>query len=59
MAKKNSDLDESSFRGVSKYWTSVNHIALVVSDVGRSLSFYAEVIGMKQIMRPNFDRFVY
>jgi len=43
-------------RGLSALWTSVNHIALVVSDVGRSLNFYSDVVGMKQVMRPNFDR---
>ena len=42
--------------GVSGLWTSVNHVALVVSDVGRSLTFYSNIIGMKQVMRPNFDR---
>ena len=31
---------------------------LVVSDVGRSLNFYSDVVGMKQVMRPNFDRYV-
>jgi catechol 2,3-dioxygenase-like lactoylglutathione lyase family enzyme len=34
----------------------VNHIAVVVSDVGRSLEFYSDVIGMEQIQRPDFDR---
>ncbi len=43
-------------RGVSSLWTSVNHIALVVSDVGRSLTFYTDVVGMTQVLRPNFDR---
>lgn len=43
-------------RGVSNLWTKVNHIALVVSDVGRSLQFYTDVVGMRQILRPNFDR---
>ena len=38
------------------FWSSVNHLAIVVSDVGRSLSFYTNVIGMKQVMRPDFDR---
>ena len=31
---------------------------LVVSDVGRSLNFYSDVVGMKQVMRPNFDRYL-
>ena len=44
-------------RGVSKLWGEVNHIAIVVSDVGTSLQFYTDIIGMRQIMRPNFDRF--
>ncbi len=46
-------------RGVRKLWASVNHIAIVVSDVGRSLQFYTDVIGMEQIRRPNFDRYVW
>ena len=51
------DEDESAVhRGVSRLWSSVNHIAIVVEDVGRSLQFYTDVVGMKQIMRPNFDR---
>jgi len=48
--------DGSNELGVSKLWCSVNHLALVVSDVGRSLSFYSDVVGMKQVMRPDFDR---
>ena len=47
---------EELTRGIGDMWSSVNHIAIVVSDVGRSLTFYTEVIGMKQVMRPNFDR---
>lgn len=43
-------------RGLNDLWTGVNHIAIVVSDVGKSLAFYSDVIGMKQVMRPNFDR---
>ena len=43
-------------KGVSDLWSSVNHIAIVVSDVGTSLSFYTDIIGMKQVFRPNFDR---
>ena len=43
-------------QGLSSLWTSVNHVAIVVSDVGRSLAFYADILGMKQVMRPNFDR---
>ena len=42
--------------GLSKLWTSVNHIAITVSDVGRSLGFYSNIIGLKQVVRPDFDR---
>lgn len=35
----------------------VNHIALLVSDVGRSAAFYANVLGLRQIKRPDFDRY--
>ena len=48
--------DGSLTKGISGLWMSVNHVALVVKDVGRSLAFYTDVIGMKQVMRPNFDR---
>ena len=47
-----------SFRGVADLWNDINHIAIVVKDVGVSLSFYTQVIGMTQIMRPDFDRLV-
>ena len=33
-----------------------NHIALTVSDIGRSLYFYSDILGLQQIKRPNFDR---
>lgn len=42
--------------GVSDLWSAVNHIALVVSDIGRSCAFYSGKLGMQQIMRPDFDR---
>lgn len=34
-----------------------NHVAIIVSDVGRSATFYSEVVGLQQITRPDFDRF--
>ena len=40
----------------SNYWDKLDHIALVVSDVGRSVSFYAELVGLEQVNRPDFDR---
>jgi len=55
--RKMSQLEGSAPRGVSDLWKTVNHIALVVSDVGRSVAFYSGVLGMKQILRPDFDRF--
>ena len=42
----------------SKLWNNVNHIALVVQDVGRSVIFYADILGMEQVRRPDFDRSV-
>ena len=49
-------IDDALVRGVSNLWSAVNHVAIVVSDVGRSLAFYTDVVGMKQVIRPNFDR---
>lgn len=43
-------------RGLGNLVLSINHIALIVSDVGRSTAFYTEVLGLQQIHRPNFDR---
>ena len=43
-------------RGMGDLIRSVNHIAIIVADVGRSLAFYIEIIGFQQIQRPNFDR---
>lgn len=34
----------------------VNHIALVVRDVGDSTFFYTDIVGFKQVPRVNFDR---
>merc|ERR1719410_1233272 len=34
-----------------------NHVAIIVADVGRSATFYSEVVGLQQITRPDFDRF--
>ena len=43
-------------QGLSDMWNRVNHIAIVVTDVGRSVAFYTHAVGMSQVMRPNFDR---
>jgi len=43
-------------RGMGDLIRSINHIAIIVTDVGRSLAFYTEIIGFQQIQRPNFDR---
>ena len=43
-------------RGLGNLITKGNHIALTVSDIGRSLWFYTDVLGLQQIRRPNFDR---
>jgi catechol 2,3-dioxygenase-like lactoylglutathione lyase family enzyme len=43
-------------RGIGDAIQRINHIAIIVADVGRSLAFYTEVMGFQQIRRPNFDR---
>ena len=43
-------------RGICDMWSRVNHVAIVVENVGKSLGFYTHVVGMCQIQRPNFDR---
>lgn len=43
-------------RGLGEVVYKANHIALIVSDVGRSASFYTDVMGFQQIRRPNFDK---
>ncbi|CAF0728130.1 unnamed protein product [Adineta steineri] len=43
-------------RGLGDLLTRLNHIAITVSDVGRSLSFYVDILGLQQIRRPTFDR---
>jgi len=42
--------------GLGEVIRKTNHIAIIVSDVGRSAEFYSKVIGLQQIRRPNFDR---
>lgn len=42
---------EGSAMGVSDLWKTVNHIAVVVSNIGRSVAFYRGVLGMKQVGR--------
>lgn len=36
--------------------STVNHIAFIVSDVGKSSHFYSEILGLQQVRRPDFDR---
>jgi hypothetical protein len=43
-------------RGLGDAVVKVNHIAIIVSDVGRSAAFYSDVLGLQQVRRPNFDR---
>jgi len=50
-AEEKKDDDEIDFE-----ISSVNHIAFIVSDVGRSITFYSGVLGLQQVKRPNFDR---
>ena len=43
-------------RGLGDLILKANHIAITVSDVGRSISFYVDILGLQQIRRPEFDR---
>lgn len=43
-------------RGLSDLLVRANHIAITVSDVGTSLNFYVDILGLQQIRRPTFDR---
>lgn len=43
-------------RGLGPMLRKVDHIAIIVSDVGRSAAFYSDVIGFQQVRRPDFDR---
>lgn len=43
-------------RGLGDLLHKVNHLAIIVEDVGRSLTWYSDVVGFQQIRRPNFDR---
>lgn len=43
-------------RGLGKYLYKANHIAIIVSDVGRSARFYSDIMGFQQLRRPNFDK---
>eukprot|EP00931_Biecheleriopsis_adriatica_P069229 TRINITY_DN4309_c0_g1_i4.p1 TRINITY_DN4309_c0_g1~~TRINITY_DN4309_c0_g1_i4.p1 ORF type:complete len:337 (-),score=61.62 TRINITY_DN4309_c0_g1_i4:302-1312(-) len=49
-------VDSSPKRGCRDLIRGVNHIALVVRDIGRSVHFYVDVLGFDLIDRPNFDR---
>ncbi|KAI0557214.1 Dihydroxybiphenyl dioxygenase [Gracilaria domingensis] len=42
--------------GLGNLIYKANHIAIIVSDVGRSASFYTNIMGFQQIRRPDFDR---
>ena len=35
--------------------STVNHISRVTADVQRSLAFYRDVLGFRQVWRPNFN----
>jgi len=43
-------------RGIGEKIISASHMAITVTDIGVSASFYADVLGLPQIERPNFDR---
>ncbi|CAJ1364817.1 unnamed protein product [Effrenium voratum] len=48
--------DKKQVRGLGDLLRRVNHLAIIVEDVGRSLAWYSDIIGFQQIQRPNFDR---
>lgn len=43
-------------QGLGDNVLQANHLAIIVSDVGRSAQFYSNVLGFQQIRRPNFDK---
>ena len=43
-------------RGLGELIYKANHITLTVSDVGKSLAFYRDVLGLQQIRRPNLEK---
>lgn len=43
-------------RGIGHLITAAGHMAMTVTDIGTSAHFYADVLGLPQIERPNFDR---
>jgi len=49
-------MDLSLNQGCRDLIRGVNHVALVVRDVGTSLHFYVDVLGFDLVDRPNFDR---
>lgn len=43
--------DDRPMVGLAEHVKQVNHVAILVSDVGRSLKFYSQVMGFEQIRR--------
>merc|ERR1719491_1440513 len=54
--EKKEDDFEQSFSTINFSIASMNHIAFIVSDVGKSTYFYSDILGLQQVKRPNFDR---
>jgi Ca2+-binding EF-hand superfamily protein/catechol 2,3-dioxygenase-like lactoylglutathione lyase family enzyme len=44
-------------KGLGTLLKRVNHVAIIVEDIGTSLTFYSDLIGFQVIKRPNFDRY--
>ncbi len=36
-------------------FSSIDHITLIISDIERTRHFYCELLGMRQVPRPDFD----
>lgn len=43
-------------RGLGDLLKKANHYTIAVSDIGRSTSFYSDILGLQQIRRPSFER---
>ena len=41
--------------GISQNIQAIHHVSLPVSDLEKSVRFYSEILGLKQIDRPPFD----
>ena len=50
-------LRQPSLKSCGGLWKGVDHIAFCVSNVGKSLNFYHNVVGMRKAKRPTEGRY--